>query len=301
MLQKSTSKGTLLIVIAGIFWGSMGLFVRQLTAWGFTSIQVVSCRLTIAAIIFALVLLGKDRRGFIIRQRDILLFLGLGLCSILFFTCCYFTAIELMSMSVAAILLYTSPVWVMLMSAVFFGERITGNKVLALILSVAGCALVSGIGGGSITPLGLLIGLGAGFGYGLYSILGNIALKRYSAYTVTTYTFLIAAAGSFLISNPGEMITKIGIFENLPLLFGFIVLTGIVTAVVPFLCYTIGLKSVEPGRAAILATIEPIVATVLGALIFDEKITLLSGSGIICVVTAIVILSYSSAKPFERY
>ena len=102
--------GTILIIIAGCFWGSMGIFVRRLGLYGFGSIQIVSIRVTLAAIFFALVLCIKDRKGFRISLRDIPLFLGLGIGSILFFTVCYFTAITMMSLSTAAILLYTSPV-----------------------------------------------------------------------------------------------------------------------------------------------------------------------------------------------
>ena len=149
--------------------------------------------------IFALVLYLKDRKGFRISFRDFPLFFGLGFGSILFFTICYFTAITMMSLSTAAILLYTSSVWIMLMSVLFFHEKMDSRKLMALVLAFAGCVLVSGISGGGLTPIGLLVGLGSGLGYGLYSILGTIALRKYSPYTVTAYTFIFAGVGSWLI------------------------------------------------------------------------------------------------------
>ena len=179
-----------MIVIAACFWGSMGIFVRRLSGFGFDPIQIVSIRVTLGALIFYLFLLIREQSGFRISLRDIPLFLGLGLGSVLFFTVCYFSAITIMPLSTAAILLYTSPIWIMLMSAMFFHEQIDGRKILALILAFAGCVLVSGISGDGITLTGLLLGLGSGIGYGLYSILGTIALRRYSPYTVTTYTFI---------------------------------------------------------------------------------------------------------------
>ena len=108
--SKSSKLGIILIILAGCFWGSMGIFVRKLETFGFSAIQIVSIRITLAALIFSLVLLVKDRRGFRISIKDIPLFLGLGFGSILFFTVCYFTAITMMPLSTAAILLYTSPV-----------------------------------------------------------------------------------------------------------------------------------------------------------------------------------------------
>ena len=229
--------GSMLIILAGCFWGSMGIFVRRLGTYGFSSIQIVSIRITLAALFFALVLLVKDHAGFKISLRDLPLFLGLGFGSILFFTICYFTAITMMSLSTAAILLYTSPVWIMIMSVLFFHEKLNSRKLIALALAFAGCVLVSGISGGGMTPQGLLVGLGSGIGYGLYSILGTVALRRYSPYTVTTYTFIFAAIGSWIICHPADMIYK-----------------------------------------------------------FSEPLTVLSGLGIILILSAVVILNLKSKK-----
>lgn len=288
------SNGTLLILFAGIFWGSMGIFVRGLTDLaGFTSIQVVSIRLSVAALTFALILLIKDPKGFRINRKDIPLFLGLGFGSILFFTTCYFTAIRMMTLSIAAILLYTSPIWVMLMSLFLFHEKMTRNKLLALIISFAGCVLVSGLGSSesNVSLVGILIGLGSGLGYGLYSILGTIALRKYTTYTVTAYTFVTAAVGSLLLCSLPDLWHKITVCPRKPYLFVFIVLTGLVTAVIPFLLYTLGLEQVEASRAAILATIEPMVATLIGVVVFHEYMTVLSFIGILCILCAIVLLN----------
>ena len=269
----------------------MGLFVRRLDSFGFSSIQIVSIRVTLAALIFCLLLLVKDPSGFRIAVKDIPLFLGLGFGSILFFTVCYFTAITMMPLSTAAILLYTSPIWIMLMSVLFFREKLTGQKILALLLAFAGCVLVSGISGEGMSLKGLLIGLGAGFGYGLYSILGTVALRRYSPYTVTTWTFVFAAVGSWLICRPADMLAKFAAAENLPGLILFCILTALVTAVIPFLAYTLGLRTVEASRAGILATVEPMVATLFGVLVFSEPLTLLSALGMLLILASVILLN----------
>ena len=294
--RKKQIIGPVLIVLAGCFWGSMGIFVRRLGTYGFSSIQIVSIRVTLAAVIFALVLLFKDRSGFRIAWKDIVLFLGLGLGSILFFTVCYFTAITMMPLSTAAILLYTSPVWIMLMSVLFFHEKLTKRKLLALALAFGGCVLVSGISGEGVTLLGLLVGLGSGIGYGLYSILGTIALRRYSPYTVTAYTFLFAAAGSWAICRPADMLSKFSNAENLGFLLLFCFLTALVTAVIPFLTYTIGLRTMEASKAGIIATVEPLVATLIGVLVFSEPLTVFSGLGILLILSAVVILNLKQKK-----
>ena len=283
--------GPALILLAGCFWGSMGIFVRRLTDYGFSSIQIVAIRVTLAALIFCILLLIRDPAGFRISVKDIPLFLGLGFGSILFFTVCYFTAITMMPLSTAAILLYTSPIWIMLMSVLFFREKLTGRKLLALALAFAGCVLVSGVSGEGMTLPGLLVGLGSGIGYGLYSILGTVALRRYSPYTVTTYTFAFAALGAWLICRPAEMLAKFAAAPNLPGLVFFCFLTALVTAVIPFLAYTLGLQTVEASRAGILATVEPLVATLIGVAVFSEPLTLLSGLGILLILAAVVLLN----------
>ena len=290
-MENKRNIGPLLIILAGCFWGSMGIFVRRLSTFGFSPIQIVSLRITVAALAFSLLLLIKDRSGFRIAPRDLPLFLGLGFGSILFFTVCYFSAITIMPLSTAAILLYTSPIWIMLMSVLFFREKLNRIKLTALALAFAGCVLVSGISGEGLTLTGLLLGLGSGIGYGLYSILGTVALRKYSPYTVTTYTFLFAAAGSWLVCRPADMISKIAAADNLTGLLLFCVLTGLVTAVIPFLAYTLGLRTVEASRAGILATIEPLVATLVGIVVFSEPLTLLSGLGIVLILAAVILLN----------
>ena len=291
MEKSKRNIGPVLIILAGCFWGSMGIFVRRLSNFGFSPIQIVALRITVAALVFSILLLIKDRSGFRIALRDLPLFLGLGFGSILFFTVCYFSAITMMPLSTAAILLYTSPIWIMLMSVLFFREKLNRIKLIALALAFAGCVLVSGISGEGLTLTGLLLGLGSGLGYGLYSILGTIALRKYSPYTVTTYTFLFAAAGSWLVCGPADMISKFAAAENLTGLLLFCGLTGLVTAVIPFLAYTLGLRTVEASKAGILATIEPLVATLVGILFFSESLTLLSGLGIVLILAAVILLN----------
>ena len=296
-MEKETKKlDLILIIVAACFWGSMGIFVRRLTTFGFNSIQIVSIRITLAALIFSLFLVVKERSGFKISLRDIPIFLGLGLGSILFFTVCYFAAITIMPLSTAAILLYTSPIWIMLMSALLFHEKMNSRKIVALLLAFGGCVLVSGVSGDGITFIGVLLGLGSGIGYGLYSILGTIALRKYSPYTVTTYTFVIAAVGSWFISKPLDMFSKFERTDNLTGLILFCILTALVTAVIPFLCYTLGLRSVEASKAGIIATVEPVVATIVGIICFSETLTILSGMGIVLVLAAVIILNTKSKK-----
>lgn len=161
------TKAYLYIITAAICWGLIGLFVRTLAAQGFSSMQIVALRSLAAAICVTLPLLCSGRAALRIRLRDLWLFVGTGICSLVFFNYCYFNAMQQTSLAVAALLLYTAPVFVMLMSLVCFGEAFTRTKALALLLTFSGCACVTGVFGSSVTLTlsGLLYGLGSGFGY----------------------------------------------------------------------------------------------------------------------------------------
>ena len=290
------------ILIAGTLWGIMGVFVRTLEKYGFTSIQIASVRILGGAVLFLLITAVTDRKKLHIRLKDIVWFLGMGIASILMFTVCYFTTMTISSLSVAAILLYTAPIMVMLMSLVLFRERMTAKKGLALVMAFAGCVLVSGVGGDMrISPAALGFGLLSGFGYGLYSILGTYALKKYPPLTVTTYAFLCGGLGALLVCDPADIAEKIGAAPDKGRLLLLIFLTAFVTAVLPYLFYTIGLSFVKASSASIMASVEPVVATIAGILVFHETMTAESLLGIVLVIAAIVLLNLPNGKRTGQY
>ena len=280
------------VLSAGTLWGIMGIFVRKLGTYGFSSLQIACLRILFGAVLFLLITGVFDRNLLKIQPRDIWLFLGMGLVSLLMFTVCYFTTISMASLSVAAILLYTSPIWVMLMSAVFFREKITGRKLLCAAMAFGGCVLVSGVGSASsLSPMVLVTGLLSAVGYGLYSIFGTFALRKYQPLTVTTYAFLFGAAGALVLCNPVEIAGIISTVPNPGSLLLLLVVTAFVTAVLPYLLYTVGLSNMRVSAAAIMASIEPVVATAAGALVFGEALTIPAFVGIALVLAAIVVLN----------
>lgn len=278
-----------LILLSGCLWGSMGLFVRNLTQAGLSSLEIVALRAFITTVLMAITLLIINKGMFRIRIKDVWCFLGTGIGSILLFNYCYFTAINITSLSVAAVLLYTAPGFVMVMSYFLFKEKMNGRKILALVLTFLGCVLVTGVlgAGDALSLRGILMGLGAGFGYALYSIFSRYALERgYSSLTITFYTFLIASFGII----PMVSLLSIGTYltggaGNILFLIAF----GLVSTVFPYLAYTLGLKHVENGRASIIASVEPVVATLFGVFVFKEKLTLMNLLGMILVLGAIVL------------
>lgn len=278
------------IIAAASLWGCIGLFLKLLTAAGLTSMQGVALRSLAGCLSYGLFLFFTDRSALRADPRDWYWFFGTGVCSLLFFNWCYFNAITLSSMSVAAVLLYTSPVFVTLMSALFFREKITPVKITALIATFAGCVLVTGLfplGQAPISLQTILFGLGAGFGYALYSIFGKFVLKKYSPATVTFYTILTSALFSLPLS---------GLHTNLAALadgraWAGALGVGVLCCALPYHLYTSGLKDAEPGRAAILATVEPFVAAGLGILLFHEAVTPWKLLGMAAILGAVLLLN----------
>ena len=280
------------VLSAGTLWGVMGVFVRKLGTYGFSPLQIACLRILFGAVLFLLITAVFRRDLLKIQPRDVGLFLGMGLLSLLLFTVCYFTTIDLASLSVAAILLYTSPIWVMLMSAICFREKITRRKLLCAAMAFGGCVLVSGIGSSaSLSPMVIVTGLLSAVGYGLYSIFGTFALRKYQPLTVTTYAFLFGAVGALLLCNPIQIVRVISQTRNPGALVLLIAVTALVTAVLPYLLYTVGLNHMRASAAAIMASIEPVVATAAGALAFGETLTLPAFAGIALVLGAIVVLN----------
>lgn len=279
----------LFIFLAGVLWGSMGIFVRVLNGKGIFSMDIVALRAIVTALSMLAFLLFYNRELLKIKLKDLWVFLGSGIGSILFFNYCYFRAISLTSLSVAAILLYTAPAIVMVLSFLLFKEKFTFRKLIALLLTFMGCVLVTGVLNetATVTGAGVLAGLGAGFGYALYSIFSRYAIEKgYHSLTITCYTFVIAALGGLFFSDRMQVAQVV--FSS-PQMVLFSIVFGLLCTVVPYLLYTVGLNYVENSRASIIASVEPVAATLIGFFLFDEKIDLMGIAGIILVLSAMVL------------
>lgn len=277
------------ILAGAALWGIIGLWNRQLMDGGLSPTSIVVVR-NFGGLVLLLVIFGlRDRSVFRVRRAHLKYFFGTGVISIILFTMCYFSCQKICSLAVASILLYTAPSFVVILSAILWKEPVTRKKVLALVLTLAGCALVCGLfaGGLTVTVTGILLGLGAGFFYALYSIFGRYALRAgYSSMTVTVWTFVFAGLGSLVLLRPGEMAAAMEAPSMWLLAAGLVV----VSTVLPYLFYTAGLARVESGKASIMASLEPVVASLTGVVVFAEPMSAMTLAGIVCVLAGVYIL-----------
>ena len=296
-MMKKVAPG--LVIMAGILWGSMGIFVRRFEEYGLESLDIVAVRAITTTLILFSFFMFFDRSLFKIKMKDLWCFLGTGILSIVFFNYCYFKAITMTSLAVAAVLLYTAPAFVMVLSYFLFHEKFTGRKICALVLTFIGCVFVTGLIGSSqgLGGKGILIGIGAGFGYALYSIFGRFALdKGYSSFTISFYTFFIAALGVLPVCNFEKIIriSHLGIK-----MIGWALLFGFLSTVLAFILYTMGLKNMDNGKAAILASVEPVAAMLIGVLVYGETLSVGEMFGIFLVLGAIVLCNLKSKNKEE--
>ena len=284
------NKALAAVLAAGTFWGTMGFFARSLYAAGFGPLEVAQTRITTGLILVGLYILLFNRSQFRIKLKDVWCFLGTGIVSLLLFSTCYFSALNYTSLAVAAILLYTAPFFVMLMSLVLFKEKMNGKKVMALLLAFTGCVLVSGVGGDeNVSWIGILLGLGSGFFYALYSIFGRYAINRgYGAWTMTFYTFLFCSIGCAFLSD-WQVIGSVMAADSANILW--VLGLGFVTAFLPYVLYSTGLEHMESSKASILASVEPVVSALFGVFVFHETMSLWGVLGIAMVLGAIVVLN----------
>lgn len=292
-------KSIIFVLIAGCMWGCMGLLVRPLNnAVGLETMDIVALRAFETALLtcIGMPVLSKlnhstAAKDFKVKISDLWVFVGTGIVSVVFFNFCYFNTIIYTSLSVAAIMLYTAPIFVMIISAVVFKDKMTVAKVIALVLAFAGCAVVTGAVTGKllVSSKGILYGLGAGIGYALYSIFGKFATdKGYNSATVTLYTFLFASIGVLPFIRVSRIVDA---FVASPSHIVYTFFMIILTTFLPYIFYTAGLAGMEPGKAAVVACIEPVMATFVGLIVFGEKISIITYIGVALVIGAIVLIN----------
>jgi drug/metabolite transporter (DMT)-like permease len=306
-MKKSASY--LMIIIAAAAWGVTGLFVNALRAEGYSLSQIIAVRSCVTAAAMAILTALTDRKNFKINPRDIWMFGGTGIVSFTLFSWSYFAAIGRIGMGPSAVLLYTAPLFIMLLSRIIWKEPLTARKLTAVPLAIAGCVCVSlapliakdGAAGlsslftGGLDLIGVALGLLSGLTYGLYSIFGKAALKKYSGITVTLWTFICASAVTVPAAAIGGGWPELSVKRAL-----LLVSMALVSGAFTYTFYTLGLSNVEPTHASILASIEPVVAAVCGVLFNGEPMHIVSVIGILLVVAAVVVMNTKPKAAEEK-
>lgn len=248
----------------------------------------------------AVLILATDRRLFRVKREDAWMFF-LSAFSMVALNLFYTVSVGGASLSLAAVLLSMSPIFMLIMAKVMFGEAITLRKIGCMILAIAGCILVSGLleGSDSVSIRGIASGVAAAFFYALYGIMSKRAASSgYGIYTILFYSLLISALVLLPFSSVAAVVDygSESIGDAL-----FIILQAAFSSVVPYIFYTIAVTRGDAGTGSLLAACgEPMAAAVFGLIFFIEIPSPLMVFGMFLAIVSISLMCYSR-KDAESY
>lgn len=277
------------IILAGLLWGTSGVFVHFLAPLGFSSVQMTTMRAVVSAFVICIYVLISDKSLFKVSIKELLMFLVSG--TFIFLTATlYYAAMQMSSVSTAVMLMYTAPIFVLIYSVSFLGEKLNLIKVLSIFGMIAGCALVSGIiGGMKFNVIGILLGFASGISYAIYNIATKIEMRHGSnPLSATLYNFIFMSIIALLSCNAPKMfdLTMVNPMAAIPLMIGI----GIFTCITPYFLYTLAIKELPVGVASALGIIEPMAATIYSVVFFREQLGLLPACGIVLIMLSVVLL-----------
>jgi DME family drug/metabolite transporter len=278
--------GYALVALAALMWGLIGPLSKFALQAGMPAVEVAFWRAGLAWLLYGAHAAALGRVT--VAPRDLGWILGFGVACIFGLFGSYVLAVREGGAALASVLLYTAPAWVALLAWRILKERFTGLKlaaVAATLMGVAGVCLGNGLGetGCQVTPLAISFGLLSGLTYALYYIFGKTLLSRYPTPTIFLYALPVGAA------------CMLPFFS-----FGHRPITAWAACAALALCstygayslYYAGLRRIEASRAAVIATLEPVVAALLAFSLFGERFTPLgyAGSGLILAAVLMTIL-----------
>ncbi len=297
--------GYFFIFVAALCWGFLGILGRIAMESGIAPFDVAFWRALIGGgCLFLHALCLKQAR--VHSKKDFLHFCLFGVFSIASFFVAYQYAVREGGAALASVLLYTAPAWVAVFSRIFFGLRFTLVTGIAIVVALIGGMLISfspaevvGMGGAENTEqetplpvLGILFGLLSGFLYATHYVVTKKLLTRYSSFTLYGYATLVAALCLLPFTN---IRLDLGLSAWLAL-FG----TGFLSTYVAYWAYCEAIKRVHPTKVAVLATCEPVIATVAAWYIWGESFSIMGWFGAVLILSTVLIFLIDDRKPLTE-
>lgn len=288
----------ILPILAGIMFGSSGIFVRTLTQNGIDQPTLLFLRFSIAIVPILIAILLTDRELFKIELKDIPLFLACSLC-ILGLNLCYNQSMNTVPLSLAAVLLSIAPIYVLVIAYFLFGEKITSKKLVCMILAIFGCILMTGVlesDLGSISTFGILSGIGAGLFWAFYLMASKKSIENGNhTFTILFYSIIFITIALIPFSDFGQISNFVSINPAFTIMF--LILHSTFSFALPYIFSTLSLNYIDSGTSSILLSgAEPFAALIFGFLIYAEIPTPLMFCGFILTIIAMMMLSRNDTK-----
>jgi drug/metabolite transporter (DMT)-like permease len=278
----------LLIIGAAVLWGLIGPFSVWAAREGLTAAETSFWRTAMTSLPF--MLLTRLTRTRIPPGREVAGIAGFGVFGIAVMYVAFFTAVQRSGAGIAAVLLYTGPAWVGIFEWTAARRLPAWSSLSALLLTIAGVVLLSFNPNDidAVDGLGVLAGLLSGVAYATHFTIGRKYITRHGSAVVYALAMAVAALVIAPIARPSLPPTS----AIIPLLY-----LSVIATFVASLLFARGVVQVPPVRAAITATIEPVVATaasilVLGASLHPQQ---LAGAGL--VLTGVTMIMQRTKSP----
>lgn len=293
MDKQNLSAGRLSIAVAGIFWGTSGIFAQYLLNAGISTEWISFLRLSIGCLVLIASTARTNTELLRIDGRGLLLAAFLGLVSQAGFNLFYYNAIRLIGVAPSAVLLYTAPFFLLLWSVLFFGERVSLWKLVAVTICFLGCLIAVTEGHLEmlqVSLVGVLLALLAAFSYSLMSAVSKRFMESYAPVTILIYSFFIGAVAllpyaAFCGHFPSHL--------SFPVVLATLGL-GVIPSVLSYSLYLAGIaKGVELSQAGVISTLEMVCSVFLAGLFFNESLGPVRLLGIGLILMAILMMNRS--------
>ena len=281
--------GYVLIVIASILWGTIGILAKLSYDYGILPETLIALRLLISFTTLSTFLLLFNRNSFKIKKADVAFFLIFGVFAIAFQRVSYFYAVDLTTATVAAILFYTYPVFVTILAYFFLKEKISLGEVLIIFLTFFGVALVVrayDVSSLKVNLVGIISGLLSSLLFVLYFMMTRDLRNRYNNLTITLYGDGIGT----LILAPIIFASFQQITEFPTQLWLLVFAIAWIPSMSAYLLYSFALKYVKASKGSILSVIEPLSAAVLSTIFIGENLEQPQIVGIALALIGVVLL-----------
>ena len=293
--MSTTVKGFLNASISGIAFGLIPLFAIPVLATGMHSTSVLIYRYAFGCLaMLGMLMFHRTRMWLAFGDflRILLLSAMYAVSSI-----ALIEGYNYMASGIATTLLFSYPVWTLLLSVLFLHERLSLTTAVAIGIAVAGVFFLSGIldGNGSMEGLtGLFLLLLSGFLYAVYMVIfPRMRIRQMPSLKLTFYIFFFAMLILTLYATfTRGRIDPIDTRSQLVNLF----LLGVVPTAVSNVTLIMALKQISSTMAAVLGAFEPMTAMCVGILLFGEPLTLPIVIGFILIITSVFILVLSKRK-----
>jgi len=289
-------RGYLFIIIAVLFWGGSASLAKFLFTTRFDTVIITQTRSSLSFILIALYFAVKDRSVFRIDKSDLFKFVLAGVIGISITNFAYYYTVKEATVATAILVQYTAPVLVMVYAVMVSKEEVfNGAKVLALVLSLAGCYLaVSGGDASSIQLKGwsLVSGITSSLSYAFMLLMSKHLLRKYSVWTMLTYAFGFSMVFWLFVNTPWAIAAKGYTWGD----WGILWIFAIVSILIPHGMFSIGLKQLEASTVGIVTTLEPVIAIVVAYFALGESLGAVQVVGALAVVSAVVLLQLRSMQ-----